>query len=115
VPQARGQASQITNAASAYHDQIIAVAKGQADAFNSVYQSYKNAPAVTRERMYLEAMEQILTGKDKIIIEPSAAGTGVHPLPAAGFAEAGTPPPVATQAPGAAPNLSPSTTATGTR
>jgi len=77
VPQARGQASQITNAASAFHDRIIAEAKGQAQAFDSVYQSYKTAPDVTRQRMYLEAMEQILTGKDKIILDESAAGNGV--------------------------------------
>jgi modulator of FtsH protease HflK len=79
VPQARGQSSQITNAASAFHDRIIAEAKGQAQAFNSVYQSYKTAPDVTRQRMYLEAMEQILTGKDKIILDESAAGSGVIP------------------------------------
>jgi len=79
VPQARGQASQITNAASAFHDRIIAEAKGQAQAFDSVYQSYKTAPDVTRQRMYLEAMEQILTGKDKIILDESAAGNGVLP------------------------------------
>ena len=79
VPQARGQAATITNAASAYHDRIIAEAKGQAQAFNSVYQSYKTAPAVTRQRMYLETMEQILTGKDKIILDESAAGNGVIP------------------------------------
>jgi membrane protease subunit HflK len=79
VPQARGQAAQITQAASAYHDRVIAEAKGQAQAFDSVYQSYKTAPAVTRERMYLETMEQILAGKDKIILDQSGNASSVIP------------------------------------
>jgi membrane protease subunit HflK len=80
VPQARGQSSQITNAASAFHDRIIAEAKGQAQAFDSVYQSYRAAPDVTRQRMYYEMMEQVLAGREKIIIDESAAGSsGVVP------------------------------------
>jgi len=99
VPQARGQAATITNAASAYHDRIIAEAKGQGQAFNSVYQSYKTAPDVTRQRMYLETMEQILTGKDKIILDESAAGSGVIPyLPLDTLKPATTPSPPATGA-----------------
>jgi membrane protease subunit HflK len=79
VPQARGQAAQITNAASAYRDRIITESRGQAQAFDSVYQSYKTAPYVTRQRMYLETMEQVLAGKDKIILDESASGSGVVP------------------------------------
>ena len=69
VPEARGQASQITEAASAYRDQIIAEAQGQADRFDKVYESYKAAPDVTRRRMYLETMEQVLGDMDKVIID----------------------------------------------
>ncbi len=79
VPEARGQASQITNAASAFHDRIIAEAKGQAQAFDSVYESYKAAPAVTRERMYLETMEQVFSGMDKVILDEGSGGNGVVP------------------------------------
>jgi membrane protease subunit HflK len=80
VPGARGRASQITEAANAYRDQIIAEARGQADRFDKVYQSYKVAPAVTRQRMYLETMEQVFGGVDKVIIEDKATGTsGVVP------------------------------------
>jgi len=79
VPEAKGQASQITNAASAYRDRIIAEAKGQAQAFDSVYESYKAAPAVTRRRMYLETMEQVLSGTNKIIIDQKTGGNGVIP------------------------------------
>jgi membrane protease subunit HflK len=78
VPQARGRASQITEAASAYRDQIIAEARGQAERFNKVYDSYRVSPDVTRRRMYLETMQQVLGGIDKIIIDESA-GSGVVP------------------------------------
>ena len=79
VPEAKGQASQITEAAAAYRDRTIAEAQGQADRFDKVYESYKAAPDVTRRRMYLETMEQVLGGVDKVIIDKSAQGTGVVP------------------------------------
>jgi membrane protease subunit HflK len=79
IPEARGQASQVTNAASAYRDQIIAEAKGQAQRFTSVYDSYRASPDVTRQRMYLETMEQVLAGKDKIILDESGAASNVVP------------------------------------
>jgi membrane protease subunit HflK len=79
VPEAKGRAAQITAAASAYHDQVIAEAKGAADRFEQVYESYVAAPDVTRKRMYLETMEGILSGVDKVIIDDSAAKTGVVP------------------------------------
>ena len=79
VPEAKGQASQITEAAAAYRDRTIAEAQGQADRFDKVYQSYKAAPDVTRRRMYLETMEQVLGGVDKVIIDKSAEGAGVVP------------------------------------
>jgi membrane protease subunit HflK len=98
VPQARGQASQITNAASAYHDRIIAEAKGQAQAFDSVYESYKAAPDVTRQRMYLETMEQVLSGKEKIILDESVGGPGVIPyLPLDSLKPTTTPPATGTR------------------
>jgi len=79
VPEARGQASQITEAANAYRDRTIAEAQGQADRFSKIYESYKVAPEVTRRRMYLETMEQILSGTDKIILDEKASGSGVVP------------------------------------
>jgi membrane protease subunit HflK len=78
VPEARGQASQITEAASAYRDRIVAEAGGSADRFNKVYDSYKAAPEVTRTRMYLETMEQVFNGTDKIILDEKG-GAGVVP------------------------------------
>jgi membrane protease subunit HflK len=79
VPEAHGQASQITEAANAYRDRLIAEAKGQADRFDKVYESYKAAPDVTRRRMYLETMEQVFNGMDKIVIDEKGGGNGVVP------------------------------------
>jgi membrane protease subunit HflK len=79
IPEARGQAAQITAAANAYHDRIIAEAEGQASRFDQVYQSYKAAPDVTRRRMYLETLENIFGGMDKVIIDEKGGGQGVVP------------------------------------
>ncbi|MBB3932876.1 membrane protease subunit HflK [Kaistia hirudinis] len=78
LPNARGQASQIVEAANAYRDQSIAIARGQGDRFVKVYESYKAAPDLTRQRMYLETMANILANTDKVIVDEKA-GTGVVP------------------------------------
>jgi membrane protease subunit HflK len=79
IPEARGQALQIVAQANAYHDRIIAEAQGQADRFVKVYESYKAAPDVTRRRIYLETMSQILGDMDKVIIDQKGQGNGVVP------------------------------------
>lgn len=79
IPEARGQASQITEAANAYRDRVIAEAKGQADRFDKVYESYAAAPDVTRRRMYLETLEGVFSGMDKVILDEKGAGSGVIP------------------------------------
>jgi membrane protease subunit HflK len=113
VPEAKGRATQITAAASAYHDQIIAEAKGAADRFEQVYESYVAAPDVTRKRMYLETMESILSSVDKVIIDDSAAKTGVVPyLPLPQLVPSPSPPASPSSAPAmpdtnSAPSVSP--------
>jgi membrane protease subunit HflK len=79
IPEARGQASQITEAANAYRDRTIAEAQGQAERFVKIYDAYRLAPDVSRKRIYLETLESILGGMDKIIVDESATGTGVVP------------------------------------
>ena len=74
VPEARGRAAQIQQSAEAYREQTVAEAKGQASRFNQVYEQYKKSPDVTRERLYLETMERIFSGTDKIILDQSGAG-----------------------------------------
>jgi membrane protease subunit HflK len=101
VPEARGQASQIVAAASAYRDRIVAEAEGQAQRFLKVYESYKAAPEVTRRRMYLETMEQVLGGMDKVIIDQKPGATGVLPyLPLDSLTKPSPTPPSGVRTPG---------------
>jgi membrane protease subunit HflK len=80
VPEARGRAAQITQAAEAYREQTVAEATGQTSRFLKVYDEYKKAPNVTRERMYLETMERLFNGTDKIIMDSGSSGqNGVVP------------------------------------
>jgi membrane protease subunit HflK len=69
VPEARGEAERILQAARAYKEQTVAEATGQTARFLKVYEEYKKAPEVTRRRMYLETMERVLSGTDKIILD----------------------------------------------
>lgn len=78
VPEARGQAAKILEGANAYREQTVQEARGQADRFTKIYQEYKLAPEVTRQRMFLETMERVFGGTDKIIIDQSS-GSGVVP------------------------------------
>ncbi len=78
VPEARGDAERILQAAEGYKQQVVNDATGQTSRFLQVYDQYKNAPEVTRKRMFLETMERVLGGTDKIILD-SKAGQGVVP------------------------------------
>lgn len=79
VPEARGEAARVTEAANGYREQTIAEATGQSQRFTKIYEQYKNAPHVTRERLYLETLEKVLGANAKIIIDNKASGQGVLP------------------------------------
>ena len=80
VPRAKGQATQITIEADAYRQRITAEAQGAASRFRQIYEEYRKAPEVTRERMFLETMERIMAGTDKIVIDKGQSGApGVVP------------------------------------
>jgi modulator of FtsH protease HflK len=80
VPEARGRAAKIIQDAEAYREQTVAEATGQASRFSQVYDQYKKAPDVTRQRIYLETMEHVLGGTDKTIIDTGPqGGPGVVP------------------------------------
>jgi membrane protease subunit HflK len=86
VPKARGQAAQITQGAEAYREQIVATAEGDAKRFLSIYNEYKKAKDVTRQRMYLETMEDVYGRINKVLVDPSEGGKGVLPyLPLSGL------------------------------
>jgi modulator of FtsH protease HflK len=80
VPEARGRAAKITQDAEAYREQTVAEATGETSRFLQIYEQYKKAPAVTRERMYLETMERVLGNNNKTIIDTGPqGGPGVVP------------------------------------
>ena len=80
VPDARGRAAQITQSAQGYKQQTVAEAKGQSARFLKVYEEYAKAKDVTRERIYLETMEHILGGSEKLVFDGNATGKqGVVP------------------------------------
>ena len=79
VPEARGEAARIVQEAEAYRERVVAEANGQASRFNQVYQEYRKAPDVTRERIYLETVERVLSSVDKVLVDRDAAGGGVVP------------------------------------
>lgn len=72
IPRAQGDAAQIREAAEAFRQARIARAQGEADQFVSVLNEFRNSQEVTRQRLYLEAMEEVLPGITKIIVSPDA-------------------------------------------
>ncbi|ATG47503.1 FtsH protease activity modulator HflK [Celeribacter ethanolicus] len=76
---ARGTAAQIVEEAEGYRAQVVNAAEGEASRFTAVLEEYKNAPDVTRKRLYLEALEEVYGGMDKIILDESGNGQGVVP------------------------------------
>jgi len=74
IPQARGEASHIVQEAEGYKAQATAIATGEAQRFNEVYQEYKKAPEVTRRRLYIETMSQVLGPLNKVIVDDAAKG-----------------------------------------
>ncbi|MBP6013059.1 MAG: FtsH protease activity modulator HflK [Alphaproteobacteria bacterium] len=81
IPQARGEAAKIEQDAEAYKQQMITEAQGEAQRFLSILDQYKNAKEVTRERMYIETMQRVLGGTNKIIIENKSGVVQYLPLP----------------------------------
>lgn len=69
VPQARAEGVELVESASAYRETVIAISTGEASRFKALVAEYRKAPEVTRKRLYLETMESILPGVEKVIIE----------------------------------------------
>ncbi len=80
VPEAEGQARQMIQEAEAYKEASVANARGEADRFDLVYEQYRAAPRVTRERMFLETMERVLGKTNQIIIDGKAGAVPILPL-----------------------------------
>jgi membrane protease subunit HflK len=80
VPRAVGSASRLKQEADAYKARVIAQAQGDAQRFRSIYAEYQKAPQVTRDRMYLDTMQQIYANVTKVVVE-SRQGSSLLYLP----------------------------------
>ncbi len=74
VPRARGTASRLMEEAAGYAQRVVANAEGDASRFNSIVAEYSKAPEVTRQRMYLETMQQIFSNTSKIVVDTKGSG-----------------------------------------
>ena len=79
VPRARGEAAQLVAEAQAYEAEVVNRATGDASRFDQVYKAYLENKDVTKERIYIETIEEIFSNVDKIIIDENASGNGVVP------------------------------------
>ncbi|MBS0543907.1 MAG: FtsH protease activity modulator HflK [Proteobacteria bacterium] len=69
IPRARGTASRLIEEANAYSARVVANAEGEASRFSQVLTEYRRAPEVTKERMYIETMQQVLSSTSKVMID----------------------------------------------
>lgn len=74
LPKARGQAIQLVQEAEGYKDAKVARSTGDADRFNSIYKAYLSGKDVTKERIYIETMEEVLGNAQKIILDQEGGG-----------------------------------------
>lgn len=69
IPEARGAAQRVIEEATAYKEQVIAKAEGEAKRFEYLLNEYKKAPQVTRQRLYLDAVEDVMSNSSKVMVD----------------------------------------------
>ncbi|HKJ86942.1 MAG TPA: FtsH protease activity modulator HflK, partial [Gammaproteobacteria bacterium] len=74
LPRARGQAERIQQESQAYQARVVNQAKGSAARFRDVYRKYQDAPQITKKRLYLETMEQVLKDNEKVLVDIPKSG-----------------------------------------
>lgn len=78
LPRARGKAAQMLEEANAYKQEVVARAEGDAQRFTKLYVEYKKAPAVTRDRIYLETVESVLSKVNKVLVDVKGGNNMVY-------------------------------------
>jgi membrane protease subunit HflK len=78
IPKARGEASRMLQEAEAYKSRVVSNAQGNAERFKQVLVEYQKAPAVTRDRMYLETMQQIFSNTSKIMMDAKTGNNMIY-------------------------------------
>jgi len=81
IPIAEGNAARAVQEAEAYKSQVVSMATGDASRFSQLEAAYEKAPNVTRERLYIEAVESVLTKSRKVIIDSKSGGGNMLYLP----------------------------------
>ena len=81
IPEARGQAQRIVEDANGYREEVVARAQGETDRFGRLLAEYRKAPEVTRERLYLETMQDMLGNTNKVLITGEQGGNNLLYLP----------------------------------
>ncbi|MDH4384543.1 MAG: FtsH protease activity modulator HflK [Caulobacter sp.] len=102
VNAAGGEASRVKQAALGYKAQVVNEAVGEAQRFNQIYEQYRLAPGVTRERLYIETMERVLSRSNKVIIDGKGVTAPIVLSP--DTFRSRNPAPTATAAPAASPS-----------
>lgn len=81
IPEARGQAQRLVEDANGYREEVVARAQGETDRFSRLLAEYRKAPEVTRERLYLETMQDMLGNTSKVLITGEQGGNNLLYLP----------------------------------
>ena len=68
IPEARGQAQRLLEEANGYRDEVIARAQGEADRFTKLVAEYRKAPEITRERLYIDTMQEVMSNTSKVLV-----------------------------------------------
>ncbi len=74
IPEARGEAQKIIEKSLAYKSEVVALAEGQAARFESILEEYEHSPKITRERLYLTMMQEVLSKSSKLLIDDQNSG-----------------------------------------
>jgi len=78
IPRARGAAQRVLQDAGGYHDRVIADASGEASRFEAMLTEYQKAPGVTRDRLYLDAIEEVYGNSNKVLIDSEGSGNMIY-------------------------------------
>jgi membrane protease subunit HflK len=81
IPRARGGAARLGQEAAAYRATVVAAARGEASRFLQVLDEYSKAPKITRDRLYLDAMQDVYANSTKLVIDQRDGGNNVMYLP----------------------------------
>jgi len=78
IPKARGEAARLVQESEAYRARVVASSEGNASRFKQVLVEYQKAPSVTRDRMYLETMQQIFSNTTKLMMDAKSGNNMIY-------------------------------------